>query len=171
MPRQPRSGTAAGHGGLVVAVLVALFAALLVLPPVGHHQIVKSDEARFALLARDMIARGAWLDAQVEGERYRNKPPLYPWTIAALSRLRGGVTEATAQLPSALAAVIAVLFTFLLGDRLFGQRAGAWAGLILVTSGSFFSHSQQILPDVFVVAFGTAAGYAFWRAQADDPWR
>src|SRR5262249_29687828 len=127
MHREPRPGAAATHGRLRVALLVSLFAALLVLPPIGHHQIVKSDEARFALLARDMISRGAWLDAQVEGERYRNKPPLYPWTIAALSRLRGAVTETTAQLPSALASVIAVLFTCLLGDRLFGRRAGVWA--------------------------------------------
>src|SRR5919198_1624472 len=153
------------------ALFVAAFAALLVLPPVGHHLIVKSDEARFALLARDMLERGAWLDAQVEGERYRNKPPLFPWSIAMLSRLHGGVTEATAQLPSAIAAVAAVLFTYLLGDRLFGRRAGSWAGLILATSASFFSHSQQILPDMLMLAFATASGYAFYCAVSEPAGR
>ncbi len=147
--------------------MVSAFAALLVLPPVGHHLIVKSDEARFALLARDMTQRGAWFGAQVEGEPYRNKPPLFPWSIAVLSLLRGGVSEATAQLPAAIAAVAAVLFTFLLGARLFSRRAGLWAALILATSASFFSHSQQILPDMLVVAFATASGYAFWRAMSE----
>jgi 4-amino-4-deoxy-L-arabinose transferase len=157
--------TPASRSRLVGAVLVSVFAALLVLPPVGRHLIVKSDEARFALLARDMVQRGTWFAAEVEGERYRNKPPLFPWSIALLSRLGGGVTETTAQLPAATAAIVAVLFTFLLGDRLFGRRAGVWAALILLTSASFFSHSQQILPDMLVVAFGTAAGYAFWLAM------
>src|SRR5215510_7115283 len=87
------------------ALLVTVFTALLVLPPVGHHLIVKSDEARFVLLARDMVERGAWFTAAVEGQQYRNKPPLFPWTIALLSKLRGAVTEGTAQLPAAIGAI------------------------------------------------------------------
>jgi len=162
-PAAPRSL----RGRLGAALLVSAFTALLVLPPVGHHLIVKSDEARFALLARDMLRRGAWFDAAVEGQQYRNKPPLFPWSIAVLSRVRGAVTEATAQLPAAGAAVAAALSTFLLGDRLFTRRAGLWAALMLATSASFFSHSQQILPDMLVVAFATTCGYAFWRAMSE----
>jgi 4-amino-4-deoxy-L-arabinose transferase-like glycosyltransferase len=161
----PRTVAHAHSGRLGRMLLVSAFTALLVLPPVGHHLIVKSDEARFALLARDILSRGAWLDARVEGERYRNKPLLFPWSIAVLSRLRGGVTEGTAQLPSAAAAVAATLFVFLLGERLFTARAGMWAAALLATSVSFFSHSQQILPDMLVVAFATAATYAFWCAM------
>lgn len=147
------------------ALLVIVFTALLVLPSVGHHLVVKSDEARFVLLARDMVERGAWFTAAVEGQQYRNKPPLFPWTIAVLSRFRGAVTEGTAQLPAALAAIAAALCTFLLGDQLFGHRAGLWAALMLATSASFFIHSQLILPDMLVLAFATASGYAFWRAM------
>jgi 4-amino-4-deoxy-L-arabinose transferase-like glycosyltransferase len=158
-PRAPR-------GRLRRALLVSAFTALLVLPPVGHHLIVKSDEARFALLARDIIERGAWLDARVEGEQYRNKPPFFPWTIALLARLFGGVSEGAAQLPAAVAAVAAALFTLLLGERLFTARAGIWAAALLATSASFFSHSQQILPDMLVVTFAMAAAYAFWRAMS-----
>jgi 4-amino-4-deoxy-L-arabinose transferase-like glycosyltransferase len=149
------------------ALLVVVFTALLVLPPVGHHLVVKSDEARFVLLARDMVERGAWFSAVVEGQQYRNKPPLFPWSIALLSRLRGAVTEGTAQLPTAVAAIAAALCTFLLGDRLFGRRAGLWAALMLATSAGFFIHSQQILPDMLVLAFATASGYAFWRAMSE----
>ena len=149
------------------ALLIIVFTALLVLPPVGHHLVVKSDEARFVLLARDMLERGAWFSAAVEGQQYRNKPPLFPWTIAALSRLRGAVTEGTAQLPAAVAAIAAALCTFLLGDRMFGRRAGLWAALMLATSAGFFIHSQQILPDMLVLAFATASAYAFWRSVTE----
>ena len=77
------------------------------------------------------------------------------------------MTEGTAQLPPAVAAIAAALTTFLLGDRLFGRRAGLWAALMLATSASFFIHSQQILPDMLVLAFATASCYAFWRAMSE----
>jgi 4-amino-4-deoxy-L-arabinose transferase-like glycosyltransferase len=163
-PDQPHDTLVRKRGRRDGALLVMVFTALLVLPPVGHHLVVKSDEARFVLLARDMVERGAWWSAAVEGQQYRNKPPLFPWTIAVLSRFRGAVTEGTAQLPPAVAAIAAALCTFLLGDRLFGRRAGLWAALMLATSASFFIHSQQILPDMLVLAFATASSYAFWRA-------
>lgn len=156
---------------LGVALVVTAVAALLVLPPLGQRTLATNDEARFALLARDMIERGAWFDVQFRGTRYRNKPPLYPWSIAGLSLLRGRVTEGTAQAPVAVAAIGSVLFTFLLGDRLFNRRAGLWAALILATSYGFFALSQQSLPDLIVVCFQTIAGYSFWRAVAEPPGR
>ena len=63
------------------ALLVTLFAAILVLPPLGARQIVSGDEARFAVLAQDMLKRGTWFDARVRDQRYRNKPLMYPWAI------------------------------------------------------------------------------------------
>ena len=154
---------------LVLALLVTLFAAVLVLPPVGARQIVTGDEARFAVLAQDMLRRGTWFDARVRETRYRNKPFMYPWAIKVLSMPRGRVTEVTAHLPVALAALAAVFVTTRLGQQLFGTRAGAWAGLILTTSYAFFAHSQTLLPDMLVVAFGVAALSAFWAAMTDPP--
>ncbi len=141
------------------------------LPPLGQRIIATSDEARFTLLAKDMIERGVWFDIQLRDKQYRNKPPLYPWAIASLSLLRGRVTEATAHAPVAIAAIGSVLFTFLLGDRLFNRRAGLWAGLIVATSYAFFGYSQLLLPDLIVVCFATLAGYAFWRAVSEPPGR
>ena len=60
------------------ALLVVALAAALVLPPVGHRLIPTSHEARFALLARDMLDRHVWFDAQIREQPYRNKPPLHP---------------------------------------------------------------------------------------------
>jgi hypothetical protein len=76
---------AESRGVLRYAVLVALFAALLVLPPLGRRVILSGDEARFAMLAQDMMKRQSWTDAHVRDRRYRNKPFLYPWAIRALS--------------------------------------------------------------------------------------
>ncbi len=151
------------------AALVSAFTALLVLPPLGQRLIVTGDEARFAVLAQDMLTRGTWFDARVRDQRYRNKPLLYPWAIKVLSLAQGRVTETTAQLPIALAAVAAVFFTTLLGQQLFSARAGVAAGLITATSYGFFAHSQILLPDMLVVACGLAALCAFWASLTDPP--
>ena len=151
------------------AALVALFAAALILPPLGARQIVSGDEARFAVLAQDMLKRSTWFDARVREQRYRNKPLMYPWAIKVLSLPGGRVTETTAHLPIAVAAIAAVFFTTILGQEMFGARAGTWAGLSLTTSYAFFAHSQTLLPDMLVVAFGMAALSAFWAAMTDPP--
>jgi 4-amino-4-deoxy-L-arabinose transferase-like glycosyltransferase len=151
------------------AALVAAFAALLVLSSTGQRFIVTGDEARFAVLAQDMLTRGTWFDARVRDQRYRNKPLLYPWAIKILSLPGGRVTEATAQWPIAGAAVAAVFFTAVLGQQLFSARAGVGAGLITATTYAFFSHSHILLPDMLVVAFGLAALCAFWAAMSRPP--
>ena len=150
-------------------LLVTLFSAALILPPVGARQIVSGDEARFAVLAQDMLKRGTWFDARVRDQRYRNKPLMYPWAIKILSMPGGRVTQTTAHLPIAVAAIAVVAFTTILGQQLFGARAGIWAGLVVATSYSFFAHSQTLLPDMLVVAFGMAALAAFWSAMTHPP--
>jgi 4-amino-4-deoxy-L-arabinose transferase-like glycosyltransferase len=146
------------------AALAAAFAAALMLPSVGQRVITSGDEARFAVLTQDMLARGTWFEARVREQPYRNKPLLYPWAIKVLSLPQGRVSQATTQLPITLAAVAGVFFTALLGQQLFSPRAGLFAGLILATSYAYFAHSQILLPDMLVVAFGLAAFCAFWLA-------
>ena len=158
METEPRPHFSARDAWLVVAL-----AAVLVVPPVAQRLIVTSHEARFALIARDMLTRHVWFDVEVRGEPYRNKPPLHPWTIAAGSWLTGRVSEGTARLPSALATMATVLGTCLLAERLFQRRAGLLAGLVMATSYGVFAHSQMILPDVLMIAFNTFAGYWFWQ--------
>jgi 4-amino-4-deoxy-L-arabinose transferase-like glycosyltransferase len=148
-------------GALAVCALAALF----VLPTVGRQNITTSDEARFALIARDMMERGVWFDAMVREKHYRNKPPLYPWTIVAVARATGGITETAASLPVAIGAITAAWATFLLGASLFGPRAGVAAGLVFVTSHGFFRHSREMLPDMLVAAFATLAAWTFWRSM------
>jgi 4-amino-4-deoxy-L-arabinose transferase-like glycosyltransferase len=148
---------------LRAVLLVVLVAALLVLPRLGHRPITGAHEAVFPVVARDILARHAWFGAELRGVPYRNKPPLYPWTIAVASWPAGRVTEITARLPGALAALGAAAVTCLLGARLFGPRAGLWAGLMLVTSILFFDHALVTIPDLEMLVCDLLAGLALWR--------
>ncbi|HET7339818.1 MAG TPA: glycosyltransferase family 39 protein [Methylomirabilota bacterium] len=154
------------------ALLVLGVTALLVLPPLGQRVLAPSDEARFVLYARDVLEHHAPFDVHVRAKLFREKPPLYAWLIALASLPVGRVTEATAQLPIALAALAAAGVTFLIGGRLFGPRVGMIAGLALAVTYGFFIHSQYLLPDMLVVAFACVAVYALlvWQ-QAEPPVR
>jgi 4-amino-4-deoxy-L-arabinose transferase-like glycosyltransferase len=173
--RRPLGQLAAAAAGAIggtrarAAAVVALVTAILVLPPLGQRLVVTTDEARFVLYAREVVAHGALFDVRLRGKLFREKPPLYAWAIAALSLPGGQVTEASAQAPIALAAILAAVFTCLLGARMFNRRVGLGAGLILATTAGFFRHSQILLPDMLVVAFATAATYWFWRAAEPAP--
>src|SRR5499427_8638945 len=142
---------------LRTALIVAAVTALTILPTLGHRIVATTDEARFVLYAREVLAHHRLFDVQLRGAFFREKPPLYAWTIAAFSLPGGRVTEATAQAPIALAAIAAAVFTGLLGRRLFNPRVGLWAGLALATTFGFFRHSQILLPEMLVIAFATLA--------------
>jgi len=142
-----------------------------VLPPVGQRNLAASDEVRFVLAARHVLERGVGFGIKIRQTYFREKPPLYSWMIAGLSWPTGRVTPTTAQIPVGIAAVVAVVATFLLGERLFDRPLGLGAALILATTYGFFSHSQYLLPDMLVMAFMALASYAFWVAMHDPPAR
>jgi len=143
---------------------VLLLALLTALIPAGRRPFWSSDEARFALLARDVLDSGRWVVAQVRGEPYLNKPQLFFWTVAVVSAPLGRVSELSAAIPAVLASVASVAGVVAIGRLLWGWPAGLLAGLILLTTPLRFEMSHQVLPDVMLDAWLVWALYWFVRA-------
>jgi 4-amino-4-deoxy-L-arabinose transferase-like glycosyltransferase len=148
--------------GRLVALLA--FAAFLFLVNVWGYDLWPPDEPRFGEVAREMILSGDPVTLHVNGEFYKEKPPLLFWLIAGAS-LPGAdeVTAFTARVPSVLAALWTVLLTFLLARRLFDERTAFWAGVILATTGLFWWEARSVRTDMLLTACTTAALYTFWR--------
>jgi 4-amino-4-deoxy-L-arabinose transferase-like glycosyltransferase len=147
-----------------IALAPLLLAAALFLPSIGERLIYLGDEARYALLARNMLHTGDWLVPRIGSEVHLEKTPLFIWSIAALSLGRGDVTELTAVLPAALSGIAGVGMTVVLGRRMFGLRAGVLGGLVLATTWGFFWHARMALADMMVTVFVVCAAAAFWAA-------
>ena len=146
-------------------ILLPLFlAATLFLPAIGQRTIFISDEARYALLARNMLDRGHWLVPHIGDEVHMEKPPLFMWAIAALSLIPGDVTELTATLPAAVCAIAAVGVTFLLGRSLFGGLGGLIAAIVLATTSGYFWLARAVLADMMMTFFIVCSVWAFWTA-------
>jgi 4-amino-4-deoxy-L-arabinose transferase-like glycosyltransferase len=136
-------------------------AAALYLPGIGQRILYIGDEARYALLARNMVETGDWLVPRIGDEVHLEKSPLFIWTIAGLSLAGRRVTELTAVLPSALSGIAGVGATLVLGRRLFGARAALLSAFALVTTWGYFWHARMALADMMVTFFAVGSAAAF----------
>ena len=115
-------------------------------------------EAIWAQTAREMIASGDWLVPTIQGNPWLEKPPIGTWMIAFSGALLGGVTAASARLPSALAALAIALGVYALAERRLGSAIALLAGLIQATTPWLIlrgrlAESDIVLAAIVVVAF------------------
>ncbi len=127
----PESGT---RRDIAIIAAVCLFAFFLGL---GGRSLFSQDVVRYAEMAREMIHFDSWLIPRFNGDVYAKKPAPYIWLIAGPSSVIGQVNEWTARLPSALAGLGTVIFTYLLGRRIAGGNAGLYSALSLVACYKF----------------------------------
>ncbi len=144
-------------------------AAVMVGVDLGRRILTTNDEARFPLLAQDILNRGDWLFPILNGSVYHNKPILVAWLIALVSWPAGYVTQFTAVIPSAAAAFATALVIFGLGREMFGAEAGKYAALIAVTTQGAFQYSRIPMPDMPMTACITASLWMLWRMTRGMP--
>jgi 4-amino-4-deoxy-L-arabinose transferase-like glycosyltransferase len=156
-----------------VVFLVLAFAILVLAIPIGRAPIWEPNNARWILLARDMVERGHWLMPEIRGAPNEGlyKPQLFSWAIALASLPAGRVTELTGAVPSLLSAVAGVAAVFAIGRRLWSARAGMLAGLILTTTLNYVVFAQQCLADVMMTAAMVWALYFLLRIRDDGSLR
>jgi len=155
---------------LSAPVLVAGVAAGMAMFDLGALVFANNDEARFAVLARDILARGDWWFPQLNGGVYQNKPLLFAWLIAALSWPFGHVTTLTAVAPSVAAAIGLALVVYAAGRQMFGSEGGRAAGLIAATSQGFVIHARLAMPDMLLTLCIALALWQGWRLVRERPW-
>lgn len=153
---------------VVIAVLAA--AAVVIALPAGRAPIWDPNEARYMLLAGDILEHGRWLTPDLRGTPYLNKPQLFFWAVALASLPGGEVTEWTAALPAVLSAVATVAAVLAIGTKAWGWQAGALAGLALTTTLGFFAVAYHGHSDVMVGAWATWALYCLLAARRSG-WR
>lgn len=139
-----------------------LVAAVLLLSNLSYP-LVEPDETRYAEVSLEMWERGDWVIPTIQGEPFLDKPPLLYWlTMVSYSLL--GVSEFSARLPIALAALACVMSMFVIGRKLVGPRA-AWMGsaLLLMCAG-FLLAGRFVITDCLLASCTTICGLAAYVA-------
>lgn len=152
----------------IALIGILALAALIVAIPAGRRVFWSSNEARYPLLAQDILDHGRWLVPELRGQLYLNKPQLHFWTIAVASWPGGRVSELSGAIPAILSALAAVGAVVAIGTLLWGAQAGLLAGLILTTTLPFFTFGHLAIPDMMLGAFLTWSLYWFLRAWRSD---
>jgi 4-amino-4-deoxy-L-arabinose transferase-like glycosyltransferase len=128
----------------------------------GARDLWNPDEPRYAQVAREMLETGDWIVPHLNGEVYPEKPPLYFWLVALLSKPFGDVTETTARFPSAMATTLIVIITYFLGTKMVGRREAFWGALITATSTQVFSIGRMGVIDSLLTLCMLAALTMFY---------
>ncbi len=150
--KQPRGGWS-WQGRLTMGLLLLLLGGGALLSNLGYP-LFEPDETRYAQIALEMHDTGDWVVPRLNGEPYLDKPPMLYW-LMALSYKVLGVSEQAARLPTALAALLTVLLTYLLGRRLLGDRAASIGAVLLLLSAGFFFAGRFVMMDSLLTLFST----------------
>lgn len=147
---------------MVALVWLALLGMRLLAP----NDLIDRDQGLSCAYILNAVNEGEWICQLDHHGDAGSKPPLHTW-LGALAVLVFGNNLFAVGLPSALATLALALWVTLSGSRLFGERAGALAGLsfllcvmstrllVVVRSDPLFS---------LLVALAAGAAFRAWRA-------
>lgn len=113
-----------------VFVLVAVYAAGILLPFLGSGRTLTKHEVLIALPAKEMLASGDWVVPTYNRRTWLAKPPLLYWLTAGAFLVRGECDELAARLPAAGSGIVLCLIITGLAGRWFGATAALLAGLV-----------------------------------------
>ncbi len=148
---------------VLVVLYICLFSGL------GALGLVGPDEPRYAAIARAMAETHDWVTPRLWGTPWFEKPVLYYWTAGIAMRIFG-VGEFAARLPSALAALLAVLAAAWTALRSYGVGAAWYSLLMLPTSVAMIGFARAASPDMLFAGLLTAAmAVAYEMLQKSRP--
>jgi len=119
-------------------------------------------EPREGLVVSEMYATGNWILPAVNGDYIPFKPPLFHWFGVITGYSFGGIDEFTLRLPSAIFAALGVLMTYFTARRLWGERAGMVAGIVLATTTEWWQAGTNTQVDMTLAFFIAAACLYFY---------
>ncbi len=99
----------------------------------GARTLVPTDEGRYAEMAREMVATQDWITTRLNGIKYFEKPPLQTWMNAITFELFG-LGEWQARLWTGLNGLFGIALVAYTGRRVFNERVGFYAPLVLASS-------------------------------------
>ncbi|HTM88754.1 MAG TPA: glycosyltransferase family 39 protein [Terriglobales bacterium] len=139
-------------------LLLAIIFVLVYVGSMFSPALLDDADATHAEAAREMVARGDYVTLHVNGIRYLEKAPLPYWLVAGAYRLFG-INEFAARLPTVLAVLLLAWLGLTWGRRAFGERAGTYAGVFVLTCSGVYLFTRIFIPDVLLSLLIAASLY------------
>jgi len=139
----------------------------ILLYQLGGAGLFDPDEGRNAEKAREVLVLNDWITPHENFYPVLDKPMFFYWLVA-LSYKLFGVSEWSARLPSALAALACLILVYRFADQRWGRWEALWSALILLTCAQFFLLARIVILDMSLTFFLTLALCAFYEAVHAD---
>jgi 4-amino-4-deoxy-L-arabinose transferase-like glycosyltransferase len=139
----------------------------ILLYQLGGAGLFDPDEGRNAEKAREVLVLNDWVTPHENFYPVLDKPMFFYWLVA-LSYKLFGVSEWSARLPSALAALACLILVYRFADQRWGRWEALWSALILLTCAQFFLLARIVILDMPLTFFLTLALRAFYEAVHAD---
>ena len=152
-------------------IILAIFGGILFFSYLGGWDLWNPDEPRYAQVAKEMLQGEGWIIPHLNSAVYHDKPPFFFWLIAGAAKLLGGMNETAARLPSACFGLFTIILLFFFGKKLFDERTGFFAALVLATCGEFFWLARRADLDITLTFFTTLAILFFYVGFQQERWR
>lgn len=151
---------------LLIVAAFAAFAAcagLWSLPPIDR------DESRFAQATAQMIESDDYLVIRFQDRERNKKPAGIYWLQAASVSVLSDVEKREIwayRIPSVAGAILAAIFTFLIGKNLYDQRTAFLAALLIASAPVTAVEATVAKTDSMLLALICAAQFAFVKVYA-----
>lgn len=143
-------------------IILLIFSAAIYLSAIGFKELWKTDETRVAGISANMARTGEYTMPYLNGEEFLEYPPLYYWTTAVSYKIIGKTLFAS-RFSSAIAAIFSALLVFVLVRKMGHEPITAlMAGIIVSTTGQFWSVGNRCLVDMMLTFFIVVSMYSFY---------
>lgn len=140
-----------------------------IVPGLIGHDPWKPDEAMAFSIIHGMLRDGHWLTPMIAGTPNIDYPPLYYWAAAGTAYLTSSFLPLHdgARLASGVFMLMTVVFIYRTANRLFDDRAGRIAVLLLIGSLGLLLRAHEINPEVAGLAGFSIAFYGLTRIRSE----
>ena len=104
-------------------------------------------EGNYVQTAKEMLASGDCFSPQIYGNYWYDKPIFFYWELMAAFKIFG-VNEFAARFFPALMATFGVIATFLFGKKLYDEKTGFIAAIVLATSLEYWYLAHAVITDM-----------------------
>ncbi|MEO8102871.1 MAG: glycosyltransferase family 39 protein [Betaproteobacteria bacterium] len=158
-----------GTSSPVKSALFLIICMAWILPGLIGHDPWKPDEAIIFGVIHSMLQDGHWLVPAIAGTPAFDYPPLYHWTAALLAWLLSPMLPLHdgARLASGMFMAIALFYTHKTAKRLFDERAGRIAVLLVIGQLGLLWRGHQMNPELAGLAGLAIALYGMTRIRSE----
>jgi 4-amino-4-deoxy-L-arabinose transferase-like glycosyltransferase len=135
----------------------------ILIPVVGAYIVglfidLTRDGAKYAYISKEIAEGGSWLNLQIQGQLYTQKPQFLFW-LSAASFVLLGISNFAFKLPILLYSILGLYAVYRLGKALYDKKTGQIAALMLLFSVISVLYNMDIHTDIVLQ---TNVALALW---------